>query len=1019
MKKYFKILFSINLAVLLFCLVNCCAVFAEINFQYQSNSHFKNDVSILPGVLEGYVLENEPDVKLLIGYFTDKNFYSEAANTTENELKNGLFERASSLDPINSQTDRKLIGFKRLNIDGKIIIQMKYTLTKHKQAWNEATTYIFSNGSSAMASVQFPHSLTTENKIELLKGIDDVQINYTTPKTVLRSFKEGFFKFISAYQTPKIFKQFSTMGPFVVGNSYAGNAAYNESHCGLKNLEKTDMKSVSNGSGVSNLSKIANAIKDETEKLSELTQTKLSIDDSKMECLTSLYKDTQDKAKQYLNNLAEDANCFRDDNKFLTNRDLTELQKTDKARYRACLDIKIASNTIDHNATDLKKLLSGETSAYLECAQNHANGEPEIDNIQGVMNHAQKAFCCMASNPNNKDDSGGPLFHILEMEYIKEHNIKGPLSNDQVDALAKECRDNKYSEKDKDGQSFLSESGFADCVENFIDGAKDLITSAINSVTSLFDWETIKALGQLVMDFPESAFNIVKMIGQEIAAKTYSATSCMSPYDAKKYVCKLVPEVASVLLGPVVIKRFAEALVSKASQTALGQVIAQAVNESTQIQKIKAAGAAVSKATGKVTKAAGNSRYIKPSVSVLKKVKKLLGTDISTPAKDWLLGKGKKVSGARKKIAAAAAPAAADAKKVSNTLANTDPEKRLIFKNSKSEMSASSKARTPVMGKSKYIVDEDHRKLAAEAYSYLRESIKNAPDSMKKAAQKENLAHTRRLMKNLTNPENIAEMKKLGIDTDALLTGVVAHDIGKGGAAVYQSAARTAADAKNLTADDFFRGFLLHEEFAIETITKRGTELGMSEQQIKRMVDTIENHNGPGTKGTWWQINYEAKVGKTYEIPQSKEGYVAAFLDRGDQGSLNLVISESGEKTLIGGPRKILVDTLGGAEPMPFADAVKNALETNPNGTLLQLDDLVRLNPDKALNSTAIVKDQFNSVKETQSYMQRIQMNEDKSFVLVDGKKVDNPNELFKALANPTPDSAKLYQAASSKIEKK
>jgi hypothetical protein len=309
----------------------------------------------------------------------------------------------------------------------------------------------------------------------------------------------------------------------------------------------------------------------------------------------------------------------------------------------------------------------------------------------------------------------------------------------------------------------------------------------------------------------------------------------------------------------------------------------------------------------------------------------------------------------------------------------------------------------PAIGKSKFIVDQEHRKLAAEAYRYLRKSVKDAPDLFKKSNQKENLAHTRRLMKNLTDSKNISELRKMGIDTDALLTGVIAHDMGKGGAAVYKAAVKTAADPKNLTDADFFRGFMLHEEFAIEMISQRGKDLGMSEEQIKRMVGTIENHNGPGTEGSWWKTNYEAAVGKNYEIPQTKEGYIAAFLDRGDQGSLAVTLNDAGKKTLIGGPRKILTGSLGGSKPMPFADAVQNALENNPNGTLAQLNDLVKLNPDKALNNSAIVKEQFKIVEDTKAYMQRIHIGEDKSFVLVDGKKVGDPNELFDILASKTP----------------
>ena len=203
----FKFIFNKKLIAIIFCFLFCFRSFAEINFQYNSKSRFNLDMSILPGALEGYVLENEPDVKLLIGYFPDKNFTVEAKTSSEFDLKMGFMDQASAVDPINSQSDRKLIGFKRIISDGKIILQMKYTLKKRDQDWNEATTYIFTNNSSAMATVQFPDTLSAESKLELLKGIDNVQVAYSQPKTVVRNIKEKFFHLITSYQSLTVFKK--------------------------------------------------------------------------------------------------------------------------------------------------------------------------------------------------------------------------------------------------------------------------------------------------------------------------------------------------------------------------------------------------------------------------------------------------------------------------------------------------------------------------------------------------------------------------------------------------------------------------------------------------------------------------------------------------------------------------------------------------------------------------------------------------------------------------------------------
>lgn len=302
------------------------------------------------------------------------------------------------------------------------------------------------------------------------------------------------------------------------------------------------------------------------------------------------------------------------------------------------------------------------------------------------------------------------------------------------------------------------------------------------------------------------------------------------------------------------------------------------------------------------------------------------------------------------------------------------------------------------------VEDPQIRELMKRGYDQLRRDIYNASSQANKLKAQENLSHLRRMVKDLSKPQNLAELKTLNVDVESLLAGIILSDIGKSPRTmkVIMEMSKRAGEL-GWQKNDFFKAFLLHERYGLYMVESVGKKLGLSNEKIKKIVATIKNHNGPGSDGSWWKINFEKVVGKPYGLPESAEGFIHTIYDRIDQAQLIIVKGQNGKPTLVGGPKKILTDVLSGEKAPPFATAIQESLISNMKNTLNQINDLKLLAETKnewnQIYNSAFIQNKLKDLKLTEEYYRHIKFESDLSYVVVNGKKINSVQELIDTLA--------------------
>jgi hypothetical protein len=246
----------------------------------------------------------------------------------------------------------------------------------------------------------------------------------------------------------------------------------------------------------------------------------------------------------------------------------------------------------------------------------------------------------------------------------------------------------------------------------------------------------------------------------------------------------------------------------------------------------------------------------------------------------------------------------------------------------------------------------DPRKaLAAFAKAELEKGTEVANPQAALAAR-ENQAHLLRMIDLLE--QNRPKLVAAGVDPDTAINSILYSDLGKNASYLEAHANKLfpdlmAGDAKAQGLAKF-KAFLLHEEPGIDLVRVKAAELGVSPEETDRIVQGIVGHNGPGTPGTFWGKNWDAliasdqpnpasdMIGKPYPLPEGPEAALHTALDRIDQGALTWT-----PEGWAGGPKKISADLLKGG--MNLEAAIKESLVGNPDGTMLQLDQLRSLQP--------------------------------------------------------------------------
>jgi hypothetical protein len=625
--------YFIQLVFFIFIIFNFSKIKAETDFQFSSELAFKHEMTISSGELESYSLQENSEVKLLIGILDGKTFFSEAKNLSNDQIKENFLDKNKLLDGINNQSNRHILGFNKTTLANEIKIEINYELSKDNLKWYETNIYILNKTSSIFASLQFPETTSTSQKEELKKGM----INFKLIESTSPSKKTTY---IFNHLKQKISNLLNQFNETMITTAYAADSSAKINACGKDTYIIKGQFTTKPGSALFNFPQIIHDIKEETIKQSEILEKnpKAKVDDTKLNCLMDYYQRAKQNATTYWTQRATSEEC-------IVNEKILD-SAVGKCSDSTLKEMKKSFAYVGKLDSDFETFLKGNSTEKLVCNKPVSTDMEELEAFKKLHADFKQSFCC--SSGNGVADDKGPLYLVMESE------------NDSFKTLSTQTKAELCIKKtiDNDKQSFLSAEGLGDCAQNMLEGLGKIIKDTIKAVASLFDIETLKALGQFASNLPGSAKELLNTIGQQLAAKLASVTECMSPYESKQYMCRMVPGIATTLLGPGMLKSFATAIVDKAGKTALAEVIMKAASENKQFQKLKSVAEKTGNATKKVTKYVSSVRIIKPSLAVLGKVSKVLGKDISTPLKDMVLKKSKsmaakaaeKVEGAAKKV---------------------------------------------------------------------------------------------------------------------------------------------------------------------------------------------------------------------------------------------------------------------------------------------------------------------------------------------------------------------------------
>lgn len=581
-------------------LISTNFAFAQQGYRFESDLEFKHDSSIVEGLLENYSLYTNEDVKLLIGFLEDKNFLDEIGKMSQSAIKEKFYSQASLYDPLNSQSRRSIIGFTITKNNLFTKVELEYTLLKKGIEWRESDVYVLGPKSTAFAALQFPVNISINEIKELKKGMHEFSLqDEKIVENENKVFNKINFEALTALSAKKMAK-FLSLGSFFVSESFAAEASKDAS-CETSKYIKRGEFTTKKGSALFNFQKLANDIEVEAKKENP-SQNELT-------CLSSFYKRARDDASTYWSERGANEGCLAEKGEMPS-------KKPDACSDSTFKEMKASFKYIDNVDKGLNDFLVGNVTQIASCDAGKPVVSEQMQVFTKMNSDIQQTFCC--SNGDSTLDKG-PLFTILE-------------SDDTFKKLSPTAQTEMCLLKTKtENKSFQSPTGMVDCLSSMVDGIANLAKTLIKTVVSVFDGELIKALGQFVANLPGSAVDMVKTIGEHIATQVYSVVNCMSPYEKNIYMCKMVPDVAAMLLGPGLVKNFLKALVDKTGKTALAQVIVTAAKGNKQFQQLQAAATKVAAGGRKVATGAMKIKAVRASAAALGKVASILGKDISTP----------------------------------------------------------------------------------------------------------------------------------------------------------------------------------------------------------------------------------------------------------------------------------------------------------------------------------------------------------------------------------------------------
>ncbi len=587
--------------------------YASTDFEFKTSLNFNHQLTLVKEKSEIYSLESNEKVKLFVTLLDNKNLFNEASSLNDAHLKTKLLNNADSLDPLNSQENRKVIFFSTLRTSSQLIINIKYSVLKNSELWYDSNLFILEKNNAAIAKIRFPASIEKEIQKELNKSIDNFKLKGTN-KTVfhqLNTIYKNALNNIKKNISERADFLNHSFGELLIDASFANYAEKKFKNCHQDEYILKGEFTNKPGSAIFKFNKITSDIKAEVQKISVAENEKQqNIDYTKLSCLMNYFQEAKEKSAEYWMKRGEREGCFDETNEIISSPNETCSEKT--------LELLNGSlKYIENIEKNLNDFIQAENPYILSCNQQADLNQEELDTFKKLGANAQQAMCC--SSGEGKTEKGA-LFKILENELA--YPEKATLAYKVEHCLQKTIHDSAS------GKDFLSINGVADCISNVVQGFGSYLEDMLDSILSLADWETYSAIGTFIMDLPDSGKKLIDSLYDQISSQVDAVSNCMNPYEQKQYICKLIPQVAASILTPTAILKTVKLI--KKGGSALNDFLKKEVSENKKIKQLnepdsskKATSSSTLKSVKKSSKATGiiSSFLAKNNKSVFEMIK--------------------------------------------------------------------------------------------------------------------------------------------------------------------------------------------------------------------------------------------------------------------------------------------------------------------------------------------------------------------------------------------------------------
>ncbi len=500
------------------------------DYRFSSKLNFEYEDGFFPGILDQYVLKEDASVRLLIGYFENRDFQTELCGLSDVEIKDQFAAKKRELDFSGIPENRKLSDYSVNREGAEIFIFLKYEIKSDKGASFEINSFRVREKEAIAATLYYDQNSTSDGSREFHRMMNRITFSDSQETAGLDDIKNSRnrdYRSVASLFVSEVLPEAHAADCNIVDKKYVLKGNY----------------STTPGSTIFNFKQLSMDV------ISAVQQN-----DPNSDCLATSMNSALTNASDYWAHRALAEGC-------LTSDGGVPESAPDGCPDASFREMKRSFAYIDKlkgdMRTSLDKICSSDASG-VQCQP--PSNRATMDAAAGVLAataNLNQPYCC---DPGKNGHELGPLMKVLISD---DKNFKNLSDAEKV----KQCVGKTQGSLDK---KMASLGGVSDCLYGVVSTLITSLYSMIKGMVSLFDWETVKFVANLVNIFNSDARNgawgkvsgAVKELGQLIAAQIYSVTDCLGPYEKEQYICKMTGSVLGVLLAPATIKLLVKTIVS-------------------------------------------------------------------------------------------------------------------------------------------------------------------------------------------------------------------------------------------------------------------------------------------------------------------------------------------------------------------------------------------------------------------------------------------------------------------------